>query len=109
MKKRIDVSINKEQGYTDIPVPKTVLQKAHDTIYGERESTYGDPSKNLKVIAKYWSTHLSAVFGEDFELNINDVCSMMVLVKQARLINEPNHIDSEIDVCGYTALRERCR
>ena len=91
------------------PKPLSVLQKAHEIIYGDREQTYGSPDKNLKVIAEFWSVHLTAKFGEPVILTIPDVCSMMVLLKQARLINEPDHADSEIDVCGYTALRERCR
>lgn len=105
--KRNDIPLKKEQAEPE-PIP-TVLQKAHNIIYGDREQVYGDPAKNLRVIAEFWSTHLSAVFNEQVTLSINDVCSMMALVKQARLTNDPNHLDSEVDVCGYTALRERCR
>jgi|SRR6267378_4036058 len=91
------------------PEPPTVLESAHAIIYGEREETYGDPAKNLRVIAEYWSTHISATYGIRVYLTTSDVCSMMVLLKQARLTNDPAHRDSEVDVCGYTALRERCR
>jgi len=33
---------------------------------------------------------------------------MMVLLKGARLANDPNHHDSVVDICGYAALIERC-
>lgn len=89
------------------PAPN-VLADAHRIIYGNREQVYGDPAKNLKVIADFWSTHLTAVFNQPVDITVNDVCSMMVLMKQARLINDPNHRDSVVDVCGYAALRERC-
>lgn len=103
------VNKQKDVGYTAKEPEPTMLQKAHAIIYGDREDTYGNPGKNLKVIAEFWSVHLTAKFGEPVEISINDVCGMMVLLKQARLINSPDHLESEIDVCGYTALRERVR
>lgn len=89
--------------------PKTILQQAHDVVYGDREQTYGDPSKNLKVIAAYWSVHMSATLGMDVVLTIDDVCGMMILLKQARLANVPKHADSLMDIAGYVALQDRCR
>lgn len=86
---------------------KTLLQQAHELIYGDREKTYGDPSKNLRVIATYWSTHLSASTGKEITLTALDVCTMMILLKQARLANNPIHFDSLLDTAGYAALQER--
>lgn len=94
--------------YPESIATSDVLTEAHKIIYGDREQTYGHPSKNLQVIADFWSVHLSTVTGTEIKLTVNDVCSMMVLVKQARLCNNPNHRDSVVDVCGYAALRERC-
>ena len=91
------------------PEPATVLQQAHQIIYGDRERTYGKPEKNLQTIADYWSTHLSSVFNEKLTLTIDDVCSMMILLKTARLANDPHHKDSLVDICGYAALSERCK
>ena len=80
---------------------KPVLEQAHEVIYGDREATYGDPGKNLRSIADYWSTYLGK------ELTYRDVCNMMVLMKVARLGNSPDHQDSLVDICGYTALQDR--
>lgn len=86
---------------------KTVLEQAHAVIYGDREKTYGDPAKNLRVIADYWSTHLSAAKSMDIRLTVDDVCGMMILLKQARLANSPKHEDSIVDLIGYAALQDR--
>ena len=88
----------------------SVLDTAKEVIYGDREATYGDPGKNLRVIADYWNTYLIAK-GFDFleGLDYDDVCNMMVLLKIARLGNTPGHLDSLVDICGYTALQERVK
>ena len=92
------------------PPVKSILDTAKEVIYGDREATYGDPGKNLRVIADYWNTYLTAK-GFDFleGLDYDDVCNMMVLLKIARLGNTPGHLDSLVDICGYTALQERVK
>lgn len=89
------------------PATKTILQTAHEIIYGDREQVYGEPSKNLNVIASYWSNHISATTGETITLTADDVCAMMILLKVARLSNTPTHLDSLVDIAGYAALQER--
>ena len=83
-----------------------VLNKASEVIYGEREQTYGDPGKNLRVIAEFWNTYLEAI---GRRLTAEDVCHMMTLLKVARLTNTPGHTDSLVDICGFTALAERIK
>ena len=85
----------------------SVLQEAHKIIYGDREKTYGHPSKNLKTIAIMWNAYMDSV-GER-KLNAQDVAVMMILLKSARLANDPSHRDSVVDICGYAALIERCK
>lgn len=85
---------------------KTLLQQAHEVIHGDREQTYGDAGKNLRVIAEYWSIHLTATTGEKITLTPADVCGMMILLKQARLANSPNHRDSLLDIAGYAGLQD---
>lgn len=84
----------------------SVLKEAHTIIYGDREKTYGHPSKNLKAIATMWTTYLQSVGSRS--LTSQDVCVMMILLKGARLANDPAHRDSVVDICGYAALIERC-
>jgi hypothetical protein len=54
-----------------------------------------------------WNAFLEARTSGD-ELNAKDVASMMILLKTARLANNPDHRDSVVDICGYAALIERC-
>ena len=84
----------------------SVLAEAHRIIYGDREKTYGHPSKNLDCIAGMWNAYLDSV-GDRYLTN-KDVAVMMVLLKSARLANDPTHRDSVVDICGYAALVERC-
>lgn len=80
-------------------------QEARKVIYGDREQTYGHPSKNLQLIAEFWTSYL----GIETPLTCDDVCNMMILMKTARLKNMPEHRDSLVDTIGYTLLKERCR
>jgi hypothetical protein len=80
----------------------SVLDEAKDIIYGDREKTYGKPSKNLETIAVFWSEYIGT------KLSAKDVAVMMVLLKAARLRNDITHRDSVVDICGYAALIERC-
>jgi hypothetical protein len=84
----------------------SVLKEANKIIYGDREKTYGKPSKNLDTIAQMWNAYISA--RELKVLNAKDVAAMMILLKTARLANDPSHRDSVVDICGYAALIERC-
>lgn len=81
---------------------ESVLDEANKIIYGDREKTYGKPSKNLDTIAKFWGEYLG------IQLEAKDVAVMMILLKTARLRNDINHRDSIVDICGYAALIERC-
>jgi hypothetical protein len=85
----------------------TILDTAKEVIYGDREKTYGDPGRNLRVVGNFWQTFLRAKYSVDIELTTEDVCHMMSLLKIARLTNTPGHTDSLVDLCGYTALVER--
>lgn len=88
----------------------TVLDEAKEIIHGDREATYGDPGKNLRAIADLWEMYLHhrGLLNENADsLRVEDVAQMMILLKIARLINQPTHRDSQVDICGYTALIER--
>lgn len=90
---------------TDSPIIRTlpsITKEAENIIFGDREATYGEPSKNLLMIANLWSAYLGT------KLTATQVCDMMILLKVARLKNSPQHRDSMVDIVGYTLLKERC-
>ena len=83
-----------------------ILEEANKIIYGDREQTYGHPSKNLDAIAMYWSTHIFNKFNVVLDLTAEDVCWMMVDLKKARQLNQHKR-DNVVDAAGYIALIER--
>jgi hypothetical protein len=85
----------------------TVLDKAGEIIYGDREKTYGSPQKNFDCIAAMWTAFLRNRFGFEDKLTSKDVCYLMALLKVARLANNPAHEDSVVDGIGYLASSER--
>lgn len=78
-----------------------IADKAKNIVYGDREKTYGAPSRNLEVIARMWSAYTES------EINAVDVCNMMAMLKIARLKNNPGHEDSMVDLVGYALLHDR--
>lgn len=96
--------VNIENRASGVQNRMSILGEAQSVIYGDREKTYGSPDKNLQVIANLWCHYLDRPHGS---ITVDDVCNMMILLKVARLKNDPNHYDSQVDICGYAALMER--
>lgn len=95
---------------------ESALDKAKRIIYGDREKTYGNPSRNLQAVAEMWMAYLAVKLDKahsqgdwrTWQLNAKDVCAMMGLLKTARFANDPGHDDNIVDAIGYWALVERC-
>ena len=87
----------------------TIFDEAKRIVYGDREKTYGDPNRNIRNIAAFWTAYLQTKYGPELvpELDMYDVCSMMRLMKEARLINTPDHRDSLVDLAGYAGVQSR--
>lgn len=82
--------------------PKAFLaDKAKAIVAGARRGAYGKPEDNFNRIALLWTAWLQAA-GHDISLTAEDVSPMMRLMKEARLIESPQHEDSFIDLIGYT-------
>tara|TARA_R110000796_G_scaffold83747_5_gene182948 strand:+ start:405 stop:677 length:273 start_codon:yes stop_codon:yes gene_type:complete len=75
-----------------------ILKTAMKLINGKRSKDYGDAYDNHQRIADLWSV----VFG--FKVLVWQVYLCLILVKVARLVNSPKHLDSMIDIPGYAAL-----
>lgn len=86
--------------------PSILAQAAH-IVDSDREQTYGDPARNLRTTANLWDDWLLARGWSGPGLSTNDIAYMMVLLKLARLANNPTHHDSQVDVCGYMHLAAR--
>lgn len=82
------------------------IDLAKEIIYGDREETYGHPSKNLVAISQLWTIYLHQKYGSNVIVNSEDVCWMMNLLKMARQMNSAKQ-DNIVDAIGYLALIDR--
>jgi len=79
-----------------------LLNHAIDKVTNTEE--YGTPEDNFQNIGDLWTTYLHCKFGFSApEILPVDVALMMDLVKTARLIKTPSHLDSWKDKGGYAA------
>lgn len=67
-----------------------------------RGISYGTPEDNFDNIATLWTPYVTRVVG-DGPIKPVDVALLMILMKVARLMNEPGHKDSWVDIAGYAA------
>lgn len=75
-----------------------ILTTANELINGERDYVYGSPQENFERISALWSVVLQ------HKVYPQQAAVMMALVKIARLVNSPDHLDSYLDSCGYLAI-----
>lgn len=96
--------------FTSVDEPiDTIFDEAKKIVYKDREKVYGDPGKNIRAIAALWNVYIKHKYAGTLypELNEQDVCAMMRLLKEARLMNTPSHRDSLVDICGYAGVDVR--
>ena len=78
---------------------KRVLSEAERCVCGKREQDYGEPEDSFQKIGAFWTAYLNYAVKIDAE----DVAAMMALLKIARISENPQHMDSWVDGCGYFA------
>lgn len=75
-----------------------ILDEASRLTHGDREKNYGSALTNHTRIAGLWSVFLET------EITPAQVAICMGLVKVARLIETPDHLDSFIDLAAYASI-----
>lgn len=78
-----------------------LLEQIKKCILNDRQNTYGKPEDNFQRIADFWNIYLH---NGDAVITKNDVAVMMSLLKIARIMSSPNHIDNYIDGAGYLTI-----
>lgn len=73
---------------------------AADAIVVDRMQHYGHPRDNFERAATMWKAYIFAKYGIKVNLTAEDYAQMMILAKQARLMNG-YHADSVEDIAGY--------
>lgn len=84
---------------------KGILEAAAQCVCGQREEDYGTPEDSFRLIAELWTPVIRQCVspGADVCVQPETVALMMALLKVARLIKSPEHLDSWVDLAGYAA------
>lgn len=90
-------------------IKEELATEALRIVNGSRRSAYGTPERNFERIALLWDTYLTLRTNGTRDDPTNngvwieprDVAAMMRLMKEARLIETPDHRDSFVDLVGY--------
>jgi len=72
-----------------------IFDRRAESVTHEREGSYGSPRESFSRIAAMWSAIL------DVDVDDHQVALCMAALKLARLCNDPDHLDSWVDVVGY--------
>ena len=76
----------------------SILQEAHEIIYGERVQTYGTASKTFTSAAIIMSQLTGKIFFPE------DIAKVQIIMKLLRNQNSPNNKDHLTDACGYLGI-----
>ena len=84
---------------------KEILEAAEKCVCGQRDKDYGTPEDSFGLIAELWAPLIRACVPEGTDVCVlpETVALMMALLKVARLIKSPEHLDSWVDLAGYAA------
>jgi Domain of unknown function (DUF6378) len=85
---------------------RKLLEDAILAVAGERQLNYGNPEDNFKRIAVLWNAWIQIrQSGSEplYSFKPWEVAALCILLKLARLANEPRHRDSWLDIAGYAA------
>ena len=85
---------------TDRAQLMTLAEEASSIVNGDRRTDYGKPERNFERIAHLWTGYARAK-GWNIEITASDVSPLMRLLKEARIIENPTHRDSHVDLIGY--------
>lgn len=78
-----------------------IADEAKRIVDGARRGAYGRPEDNFARIARFWEAYFVNT-GRAITVTPQDVSPLMRLMKEARLCETPDHLDSHIDLVGYT-------
>ena len=79
----------------------SILEEAHDKVYGKRGTNYGDSREDWEFVGKRWTDLLSRYFGMGIPLIPPQIAALMMIdVKISRHLHQPKR-DNLIDGAGY--------
>lgn len=92
-------------------IKETIANEAIRIVTGARRAAYGKPEQNFARIALFWVAYFENLGVEmtieegggpsPFLIEAKHIPPMMRLMKEARLCESPDHLDSFVDLVGY--------
>ena len=83
---------------------KAILKKAEEAVEN-REETYGSPEILYERQAALANIVLKDKLKDEFPISAADMILLHILcIKGSRLINQPDHLDTIVDIAGYASL-----
>lgn len=76
---------------------RALLEEAANVVAVDRNTSYGEPEDSFARIAVLWTAYLNKGITRE------DVAALMILMKVARVAENPQHRDSWLDIAGYAA------
>lgn len=86
---------------TDRAQLMSLAEEASSIVNGDRRTDYGKPERNFERIAHLW-TGLARAKGWAVTFEASDISPFLRQLKEARIIENPTHRDSFVDLIGYT-------
>ena len=79
-----------------------MLDQARQLVGHDRHQEYGDPTENMTRTAAMLSAYLGERKGT--EIGPHDVAVFGIILKLGRIAENPESLDSWIDVAGYSSI-----
>ncbi len=83
-------------------IQKHIVDAALSLVQGARRTAYGTPEDNFTRIGNFWQAYFENTGRPEANVTAADISPLMRLMKEARLCESPDHLDSMIDLVGYT-------
>ena len=64
----------------------------------DRRASYGSPDANYHRLSSLWSAVLET------DVSVLETVLCLIQMKISRLMNDPTHADSWVDIAGYAAI-----
>lgn len=82
-----------------------ILDTAKRLVYGDRNAQYGHPADDYERNAGMFNALFKDKLKEDF--TPRDLILFMILLKLSRAYNEPDKLDTIVDIAGYAQCHQR--
>lgn len=85
---------------------KEILDATEKCVCGDRDQSYGGPERSFELIAELWDPvirRMCVTPEGSICVEPEAVAVLMILLKVARIAQNPGHMDSWVDCGGYAA------